>query len=382
MKETGRSEDPGSGVVLLAGSFPPRVCGVADYTAQLARSLAHAGVPVAVWTRAGETDPAPGVYPVLSGWDQAGVRDLVRRLRHARPRLVHLQYERSLFDHRPAISMLLPELLHAVGIPLVTTFHALDGPEWWGSAHRAALLPLIAVSRDVVVCSPRQKAALARLPGVARKLHLLPIGSGIEPVERHVPRAESAEPVRLVYFGFLWPGRNIEMLLKAVASLPSGTATLAIIGGVRDADYDRALRQQTADLGIADRVTFYGDLPAAEVSRHLTDADAAVLPFATGVSVGRSTLAAALAHHLPVVTLSVPDNLSPEFRDGENLLLAPAGDEAAFVAAIRQIVADATLRARLSEGAARLADSLFSWPEIARRTRTLTAYRPFAEATS
>jgi len=370
-----------SGVVMLAGSFPPRVCGVADYTAHLARSLAHAGVPVAVWTLAGETDPAPGVYPILSSWDRAGVRDLVRRLRYARPGLVHLQYERSLFDHQSAVSVVLPELLRAIGIPLVTTFHALDGPAGWGRAHRAALLPLIAGSHDVVVCSPRQQAALSRLPRVGRKLHLLPIGSGIAPVAPHVPRAESIGPVRLVYFGFLWPGRNVEMLLNTVAALPAGSAILAIIGGVRDADYDRALRQQAADLGIADRVTFHGDLLAADVSRHLTESDAAVLPFATGVSVGRSTLAAAIVHHLPVVTLSVPDNLSPEFRDGENLLLAPAGDPGAFIAAVRRVVEDAALRARLSEGAARLADSLFSWTEIARRTRDLTTYRLVAGAT-
>ncbi|MES2462988.1 MAG: hypothetical protein V4671_20580, partial [Armatimonadota bacterium] len=67
-----------SGILLIAGSFPPRVCGVADYTERLAHHLVLQGASVAVWTRTGETAPAPGIYPIISGWDRVGIRDLVR----------------------------------------------------------------------------------------------------------------------------------------------------------------------------------------------------------------------------------------------------------------------------------------------------------------
>jgi glycosyltransferase involved in cell wall biosynthesis len=364
-----------SGVLMLTGSFPPRLCGVADYTERLAHHLALQGAPIAVWTSEKEiAADTPGVYPIISGWNRQGIRDLVRKIRVARPAVVHLQYERALFDQSSAVTLLLPELLRGLGIPLVTTFHALDGPTGWGKGHRAALLPLLLNSRNIVVCSSRQEQALIRLPGIARKVKRIPLGTGIEPVSYSNPLV-SRPPVHLVYFGFVWKGRGIETLLHAVASLPPQTVMLEIIGGVKDATYQAGLLELAKRLRVMDRVVFHGEMPASVVSRHLGQADAALLPFSTGASTGRSSLMAAFAHGLPTVTTSDPANLPTDFRDGENLLLAPVGDEAAFLAATRRIVEDSELRKHLSQGARRLSETVFSWPEIARQTLALPAYR-------
>ncbi|MBC8102953.1 MAG: glycosyltransferase family 4 protein [Cytophagales bacterium] len=366
-----------AGVVLLTGSFPPRLCGVGDYTFHLARHLTAQGVPVAVWTRRGETEPRPGVFPVIAGWDGAGVRDLVRRLRVARPAVVHLQYERGLFEGSTVVTTLLPELLRGIGVPLVTTFHSLDGPRSWGRAHRVALLPLLIQSDSIVVCSSRQEKGLCRIPGIGRKVRRIAVGTGIEPVVGERQR-KSDGPIRLVYFGFVWRRRGIETLLRTVAALPNGMATLTIVGGWRgDPDYPQELAQLAERLRVENCVSFTGDLSAAEVSRHLWEADAALLPFPTGASTGRTTLMAAFAHGLPVVTTHDRANLPAEFRDGENLLLAPVGDEAAFLAAVRRVVGDPALRVRLGAGARCLAD-IFAWSRIARQTLTLPAYRGVA----
>jgi glycosyltransferase involved in cell wall biosynthesis len=87
---------------------------------------------------------------------------------------------------------------------------------------------------------------------------------------------------------------------------------------------------------------------------------------------------AALAHGLPVVTTNDPVNLPAEFQDGQNMVLAPVGDEGAFLAAARRLAADATLRMRLSQGAMNLSETVFAWPEIARKTLSLPAYRGLA----
>jgi glycosyltransferase involved in cell wall biosynthesis len=131
-------------------------------------------------------------------------------------------------------------------------------------------------------------------------------------------------------------------------------------------------------LGLQDRVSFQGELPAAEVSGHLWEADVALLPFATGASTGRSSLMTILAHGLPVVTTNDAVNLPAEFQDGQNMVLAPAGDEEAFLAATRRVAEDATLRTRLSQGAMHLSKTLFAWPEIARQTLSLPAYSGLA----
>ncbi|MES2462987.1 MAG: glycosyltransferase family 4 protein, partial [Armatimonadota bacterium] len=302
--------------------------------------------------------------------------------RAARPAVVHLQYERALFDQSSAVTVLLPELLRSLGIPLVTTFHSLEGPAGWGRAHRAGLAPLLLHSKTIVVCSSRQERALARLPSIARKVRRIPVGTGVEPAESELAVERSHRensPLRLVYFGFVWRGRGIELLLRTVAALPEKVASLKIIGGIRDVGYHAELLDLAHRLGVSDRVEFLGELPGPEVSRELWRADAALLPFATGASTGRSSLMAAFAHGLPVVTTAEPVNLSSEFQDGQNLVLAPIGDEASFIAATRRVVEDADLRARLSQGALRLSETVFAWPEIARQTLELPAYRGLAK---
>ena len=172
------------------------------------------------------------------------------------------------------------------------------------------------------------------------------------------------------------PGSEFAGIVDAVGNgVDPAMIGSEVIGGIRDTTYHAELLALAERLGIRERVSFTGELSAADVSRRLWESDAALLPFATGASTGRSTLMAALAHGLPVVTTCDPANLPLDFRDGENLLLAPVGSEAAFIAATRRVAQDAPLRARLSHGARHLSETVFAWPIIARQTLALPAYR-------
>ena len=370
------SEADGPLIIQISASWPPRVCGIADYTAHLCRALRECGANVEAWTGRGETAPLPGVRPVAGAWDSAGVRALVREIAAARPRLVHLQYERSLYEQQAAVPLLLPRLLRSAGIPLVTTFHSLDGPTGWKKAHRLALVPLLRGSASVVVCSERQHRALARVPGLAKKTALIPVGNVIPVVQTRPLDKPLDGPLRLVYFGFVWRGRNIETLLHTLHAVQASgqPAVLDLVGGLRDSEYRAELENLADELGVGDSVHWCGALPAPNVSAALARADIVLLPFASGVSTGRTTLMAALAHHAPLVAMATADNLSPLFRDGENMALAPAGDEAAFIRQTVALAHDVPLRARLARGASALALAL-SWPAIARATLDLPAYR-------
>jgi glycosyltransferase involved in cell wall biosynthesis len=366
-------------VALISGSFPPRVCGVGDHAALLAEGLRLRGAPTVVWTGERETAPRDGmIAPVVTGWDSAGIRRLVRDLTKTRPRLVHLEYERGIYNHQSAVPLLLPLLLRRAGLPLVTTFHALDGPRVWRQAHRAALLPLLLASRDIVVCSQRQLSALRRLPVIGGRATLISCGSVIPTL---FARAETRPegPLRLVYFGFVWRGRNIETLLRALQAVQSAgmAATLDVIGGLRDESYRADLDRLAAELGVTAAVRFRGALPVRDVSAALASADLVLLPFESGVSTGRSTLMTALAHRAPIVTYGAADNLSPLFVEGGNLSIAPVGDEADYVARTVALAADAALREKLSRGAAILSEA-FSWPAIAGHTLDLPTYRATA----
>jgi glycosyltransferase involved in cell wall biosynthesis len=349
-------------VIHLTGSYPPRTCGIADYTAQLVSSLGG-GV---VWTR-NACATLPGAIGVAESFGQAGFAALVRKLRTERPTLIHLQYERAIWDNNPDVPMKLPGVLKRAGIRLITTLHSLDGPIGWGRAHRLALLPLLYASEAICVCSQKQYMAVKKLPGLANRIHLTPVGNVI-PVTGVRRERMPDEPLRLLYFGFLWRGRNVEILLRALARVPDATLTLA--GAVKEPEYRGALEALAGDMGVSERVRFTGEIAPHRLSQLLADADLCLLPFATGVSTGRTTFSAALAHGVPVVTMHTPENLDPAFIPGESFLSAPMGDEEGFIGQVVRAAGDSALRARLSGGAKALSKR-FDWSALAAQIQEL-----------
>jgi polysaccharide biosynthesis protein PslF len=345
--------------VMLTGSYPPRVCGIADYTSCVVDRL-----PMPVWTRT-TCATRPEAVGVADDFGPTGLEKLLEKLRAERPSLVHLQYERAIWDQNPDVCVKLPAEIKKVGARLVTTLHSLDGPVGWGKFHRLALVPLIQKSDAVLVCSHRQLSLLGRVPGLAHKLTLTPVGNVI-PVTGVRHELPPDEPLRLVYFGFLWKGRNVEALLRALKAVRASglDATLTLVGEVREPEYRASLEALASELGVAGRVVFTGALPPEKISQELADADLCLLPFATGVSTGRTTLFAALAHGAPIVTMATPENLAPEFRAGENLLLTPVGDEAGYIAEVVRAARDPELRTTLRAGARALASG-YAWQALA-----------------
>ena len=248
-----------SRMIQLTGSYPPRVCGIADYTSNLVKALGEQGCPMAVWTRLPYAD-----HPEATGFAEnpgtGGMDRLIESIRATRPALVHLQFERAVWDENPAVCTALPMAIKRSGARLVTTFHSLDGPLGWGRLSRAALLPLLALTDDVLVCSRKQLSAVSRLPGVARKASLTPIGNVIPVTGVRSPRPPGS-PIRLVYFGFLWKGRNIETLLRALHAVAAAgiDATLTLAGAVKEPSYRAALEHLACSLRVDDRVRFLGE---------------------------------------------------------------------------------------------------------------------------
>ena len=96
-------------------------------------------------------------------------------------------------------------------------------------------------------------------------------------------------------------------------------------------------------------------------------ADACVLPFDAGVTLARSSFAAAAAHGLPIVTTK-GNSLESPFVDHKNVLLCPPKDPKALGIAIESLMRNPDLRRRLREGAFELAQEWFSWDKAVGRT--------------
>ena len=360
---------------MLSGNAPPIVCGIGDYTTRLAEELRHQGISVSLWTRAqAGVQESATVRTPASQLSDAGIAAFVAQLAKERPVILHLQYEADTYNDNGLALLRFAVATRKLGIRLVTTFHALDGPRPWGKAHRLALIAGILGSRDIVICSKRQYEALAKLPTIRRKTHLIPVGSAI-PVTGKRSRKRQEAVLQLVYFGFVWRGRNIETCVRALAAVNNQMpATLIIAGSIKDEAYKQEVEALARSLGVLEQVNFTGDLPAVALSQILADADITLLPFHTGVSTGRTTFVAALEHGVPTVTMATADNVIPEFQNNINLVYVSPDDTEGFIQATLRLATDIMLREQISANIPTLA-RYFSWQEIARKTANLPSYR-------
>jgi len=183
------------------------------------------------------------------------------------------------------------------------------------------------------------------------------------------PAGERPKAMRLLNVAALAEKKGHRFLLEAVAELPD--ATLEIVG---DGELRADLEARVRDLGLEDRVTFFGERPKHEVARLMRDAGLFVLPsLAENLPV---VLIEAMASGLPSVATrvgGVPEMLGSD--DGE--LVAP-GDSAALATAIR------TAAGRHFDGqdmAAR-ARARYSYAAVSRRWSEIYAALPSRRGSS
>lgn len=381
---------------LVTGEYPPMEGGVGAFTQALAQALHALGHAVTVISRREARPPDVQLTarqlnePIDLGYAQL----LARARRWNRPEMhiiadmavryeldvVNIQYQAAAYNMRnPAINFL-PWRLRGVA-PAVVTFHDLRVPYIFpkAGALRTWVVQRMAQQAAGAIATNPADAAVLRTWQVGR-LAQIAIGSNIAP---HAPDAATIAGLRaglgltddaalLAYFGFANPSKGADVLVEALAQLPTN-AQLVFIGGqtgasdpANNAAFLAQIRAQIAARGVQPRVHWTGFVPDAAVSAWLHAADLVVLPYRDGVSLRRGTLMAALAHGRPLITTHPPDGPAA-LVDGETAYLVPPDDPAALVAAVQALMADATLRARLGRQAAAFA-AQFSWEHIARQT--------------
>jgi len=188
----------------------------------------------------------------------------------------------------------------------------------------------------------------------------------------------------LAFFGYVDQTKGIETLFKAVQLVSASihNVRLVMIGGGRGSaqvlssqraritvSYEEKMLRYSEQLGIADKVMWLSgyDWDSDEASLYLLAADACVLPFDQGVTLNRSSFAAAVAHGLPIITTE-GERLESPFKHQENVFLCPPKDPQALAVAIDVLMRDHALQQRLRKGSAQLASQWFSWERAVERT--------------
>jgi glycosyltransferase involved in cell wall biosynthesis len=157
----------------------------------------------------------------------------------------------------------------------------------------------------------------------------------------------------------LVPRKGHELLVEALARIRDLDWSLSCVGSVeRDPTTARAVRSRIRAAGLGRRITLSGECPPQSVAQAYRAADAFVLPsFHEGYGM---VYAEAMAHGLPVIATTagaIPETVPPQAG-----LLVPPGDPAALARAVRRVIAQPLLAARLALGSRAIGTHLPDWP--------------------
>ncbi len=399
-------------ILLISPAMPPHSAGEAEYAAQLCQQLQSRGHGLTVLSNPGQAPQAAcaqlpsgiTVHPQVSGWGWAGLPSLMRVLRQARPDAIVLIYTNWLFDAHPMITFM-PTWLRLLGLSprLLTIFQLEDGASPRSLADRILTKLMARVSSWLgtpacygyggLLTSPAVAAALgpAILQGLTLKSPdksmqcllippppLLSCEQPISDTQRAQVRARMGVPADsqlLAYFGYVYPGKGVETLLRALSRLnQQGRSTfLCMVGGGREMKdgapshhpFECQMIALAQELGVADRVIWLAGYTSGntDAAMELAAADAAVLPFDDGAELRRSSIAVVAAASLPIITTQPQQSEAAAFQHEVNVLLCPPQDVDALITAVARVSDDAALRERLRAGAQGLSRDHFSWQQ-------------------
>ncbi|MBX8487438.1 glycosyltransferase [Pseudomonas cichorii] len=380
--------------IALLAPLPPEQNGIADYAGHLKNALLESGVQVRTPLQGIGNDPRQAEQRVAET-DWSGI-DLV----HAElggGRLAEFQALRALRQRFPHL-------------PLTATVHDPERLVWrreklpWPlslASNMRSPLPEIATVLADPLCL-REERQLAR--GMTRLITLTQAGSqslkqrmgleqsqmavishgnlAIEPVP-----LPALQPLRLLYFGFIYRGKGIEDLLDALANVfvaqPQlrSTVRLTLAGGSEpemafgpSGSYLDQLRLRIRQLGLADLVDWQLDLPADQIAHVIQAHHVMVLPYRESSKLkllgklrGTSgALSWATACGRGVIT-SDARSFAEEVSHG-NGMIYPQGDVAALTEALNRICAAPRMAIEWSENATRIGKTRV-WSQTAERFR-------------
>lgn len=391
-------------VLVISSAFPPITnAGEADHAYHLCKKLAEAGVEIYVLTRKGNgLEPTNGVrcYSVMERWSWAEVPRFARVMKQTSPDAVILLYSGGhLYNNHPMITFT-PTLTKIIlpGTRVVTQFENTFPPGTNSiivRGFRKMLMPLIPWidafgtllrgSDRVIVLSERQQKTLAKYcPRVEKRSIVNPP----PPIIKMTPDngeasiklgreklGVSTNDLLIAYFGYIYPGKGVEKLLKAfqIVTRSRKNVRLVLIGGKvetpKHSRFIREIERLPGELGISEKVIWTGSYAwnSDEPSLYLHSADICVLPFDKGVSLNNSSFAVAAAHGLPIVTTKGEEVEQP-FVHQENVLLCPPENPSLLASMIEMLIDNPILRQHLSGGALELAREWFSWDKAIERT--------------
>lgn len=364
--------------IAFLGTYPPRRCGIATFTRDLAVGMkaAHPRVKpmvVAVRDPAGEyAYPEEVEYEIRQGakGDYARAAELIN---YKDVRWVSVQHEYGIFGGDDGAYVL--DFLAALRVPALVTLHTvLETP----SDSQRTIVQRMAKAAVIVVMSGVAAELLARRYDVhGANVHIIPHGiPDMSPRDQEALKAKFAVAGQrmILTFGLLGPNKGIETVIRALPAVIAACPDLVyfVVGATHPAilrehgeAYRTTLEREAERLGVRDHVVFRDQyVTTEELCAYLQATDIFISPYLNEAQVTSGALSYAMGAGAAV--LSTPYWHAKELlADGRGCLF-PFADAGALGRMIVALIQD-PVELRRVRGAAYDFTRAFTWPRIGSR---------------
>jgi glycosyltransferase involved in cell wall biosynthesis len=368
----------------IVSTYPPRVCGIGTFAADLRRTLVAVDSVDRVDVVAVVNEPSsPQSLGLLSTIGQGVRGDYIRAARmlgRLDVDVVSLQHEYGIFGGPDGEYVL--SFAAELAQPLVVTLHTvLSEP----SPHQLEVLSELCARAELVIVMTDTAERLLVECGAcpAAKIRVVPHGAPTRLGARAAaplkgPYARTADRFLLSTFGLISPGKGLETVIEALPSIVELHPEVDyVIAGrthpdvaYRDGErYRLMLERRVLELGLTEHVEFDDRfLSIDEIADLLAATDVFVTPYRNREQAASGALTFAIAAGCGVV--STPYWYAQDMLSSGAGQIVPFDDPASLAAAVCAYIDDPqSLAAARAE--ARSIGSSLAWPSVARATATV-----------
>jgi polysaccharide biosynthesis protein PslF len=355
---------PGAPSFGILSTYPPTPCGLATFSAALAKGLTANGADVSV-VRISDGPPSTAgrVIGEMVNGSPSSVVACAELLNQSDVAVV--QHEYGIYGGVDGVAVV--DVMDGLQVPSIVIAHTvLKSP----TRHQRSVLEAVAARADqIIVMSDAANERLCSGFDVdRRKVTAIPHGATL-PANASYFRA--GRPTLLTW-GLMGPGKGIERVIEAMASLNDvpGRPRYLVAGRthpkVLAADgeaYRDARMEQARRGGVADSVYFdKGYRNVAMLTALIQSAAVVVLPYDSTDQVTSGVLVDAVASGRPVVATAFPHAV--ELLGSGAGIVVGHDDPDALVSALRRVLMQPRLAGAMAAEARRLAPEM-AWPVVA-----------------
>ena len=362
-----------AGRTVFVATYPPRRCGIATFTRDLADSSGN--FEIAALHTSGDTDLYPSEVRHRIRRDVlADYLEVAHNLNRSGAGAVSVQHEYGIWGGDDGEFVL--DFVRALTKPVVSTLHTV--PQDPSERQRAILVNLVQLSAASVVMSQSAARLLTRVYGIApNRLDVVPHGVPSLPLvepDTIKPGLGLAPGPVILSFGLLGPGKGYETVIEAMPSVIEAdpTARYVVLGAThpellrREGEaYRGRLIRLAAALGVSQSVRFVDRyVTRTELGSWLEAADIFVTPYPNREQIVSGTLAYAMSAGKAVV--STPYPYAGEMLEAGRGRLVAAGASKDFAEVLSELLRDPEKRNQLGRRAYEFSRTMI-WPEVGAR---------------